>query len=478
MSDSDGASTARPPEDAEGRRARRERVLKIVIEALLALYCIVLALFDHTNLRQAIPPLAALSTVVLVLVAPPRREPSRSRELFVGALVAFLLVNLAALTVLTKLPGAGRLHSKNSHVYEVALALAAGLGVRDRAMARRLLTVILVAFGVRYVLQVVSLPWCEEAFRGGRLQGVGSFATVLAMEFTVLFSLYLGSIAISRGTALALACVLAALLMTGLTLMTKTRFGLLTMVFVTLPAAIVVQKRIGTWRRRLVIALAWVLVVAPAASFCWWCCNPGRHPMGAARGRFEAWEGAVRIAAAGPVPNMLIGYGPFRNVYRAAAAHNGMGPGDFPLHAGGRKQCPDMRFVPVHAHNVVMQRLVETGVLGAGALIMVWAVAFWSSLRAWLWGPEPAASLAGVLVVSLLTIAVMGQMDCLLYWTAGRLSWFITGLAFASGTWLAPPGSVDADPGAGPAEGESLPGEVAAAGAPGAPTIPAPPASP
>ena len=83
-----------------------------------------------------------------------------------------------------------------------------------------------------------------------------------------------------------------------------------------------------------------------------------------------------------------------------------------------------------HAHNVPLQALLDSGVLGLGALLCVWLVSFLAALKEWLGGAPDVAPLAAVFVAAMLTVAVMSQMDYSLDYVGGRMAWLVTGLAF------------------------------------------------
>lgn len=412
----EGVADATGAEDVPaGRRDAWCRRLSVAIEVLLILYAVMLVSWDARNTGNVIAVLAGFAALALTILRPPGKAQRRSRLIFVAGLTVFLVVNVAAVALGRDFPGLGRTGRRMAHVYSVALALAVGLGVRSPRSARRLLVAFLMAFGLWYAWEAVSMPW-RRPFLDGRLIGYRHYHTVFAMEICIVFSVALGFAAAAAKRRTAALSLLLALLAMVLLLMTKTRLALLTVTFVPVPAVLFLQGRFGAWKRRLVFVLVWVLLIGPALGLAWWSmAGKSRRSMASVHSRVEAWGASLRIFSRAPWKKKLVGHGRFGNTYEVALDRYGV----------------DVETRLHHAHNVPLQALLESGLLGLGSLLSVWLVCFVASLKAWLHGEPDTTPLAAVLVAAMLTIAVMSQMDYTLNYVAGNAAWFLTGLAFA-----------------------------------------------
>jgi O-antigen ligase len=124
---------------------------------------------------------------------------------------------------------------------------------------------------------------------------------------------------------------------------------------------------------------------------------------------------------------VAVGHGPYAEVFPEAAWRVGA---TVAIEAGGREM--------PHAHNVPLQTLVETGVIGLAALAAMWGTAFLSAWGTWRRGAGTAADLAGAIWPALLTWAAMGMMDIDLRSVCGALAWLVAGLGAASPSWAGP----------------------------------------
>jgi O-antigen ligase len=243
------------------------------------------------------------------------------------------------------------------------------------------------------------------------------------MELVVMCSLYLGWALARRGRWSTLASLGGAVLTGVLLFLTKTRGALLTLCLVTVPAVCVFQQCFGSLRRRLAAASLCVFLAAPVATLVWYyLASPERRSPDTVYTRLAAYKRCVRIVANAPWSRTVIGHGPRPCVFPAVAEQYGT---DSPTFLG-EKLC--------HAHNDLLQVLLEAGLLGMALLGTIWAVAFWSAWSAWRRGAVPEAKLASVLLPGLITFIAVSQFDCTLFAPVGHLGWFVVGLAFASGT--------------------------------------------
>jgi hypothetical protein len=405
-----------------------EARLRAAVVAFLALHVVFIMLSGVSALSKARHPgnafalFALVCAVAAIALRPRAARWTRLHWAFVGALVAFLGVNLLAALLAEETPGVGSTDYERVHLAGVVVALATGLGVTEERRARILLWVLLAGSGLCYLAEAARLPF-DSAYLDNRFVGSRNWHTMLAMELLPVFALNLGlaaSVSDVRVTALASA---GAILTGLLVFMTKTRFALLTMLFVTVPAAFALQKRFGTRRRKLVAALVLFLLVAPAAGSVWYYSASGeRRSPASVRTRLAGWRRSAQILARAPWGKALVGHGPGPRSFVAAAARYDAGPA-----------------VQHHAHNVPLQTLIDGGVVGAAALVLAWSAALWRAFVAWRSRSGFEAAIPCALVAALLTMATMGQMDYCLHGLPGRLCWFVAGLSFASGAWTGDP---------------------------------------
>ena len=438
------AERARAPGD---RRWNAERVLELAVQVLLAA-CLVLRLVypKAHDVANSLAALATLAALALERLAPSRGGARKARLVLGAAAGTLLLVNLVSfLVALETGPAPPEFEYQRLQIDGVMILLAAGFGLRDARAAWRLVAVLLVAAGAWYVLEAATV-WPRERglflgrdallarrlgvsggspFLDGRLAGLRGFHTVLAMELLVLFALFLGAAPALRDRRRALAALAGAALVGGLLLMTETRLALVAGALVTVPAAIVAQRRYFSPRGRTVAAAVWLGVAVPAlAAAWWWTASPERRDPAAAGYRLGAWRSALEIEARSPWYLVAVGHGPYQYVFPAAARRVGA---TVALEAGGRRM--------PHAHSVPLQTLVETGAVGLVSLAAVWAAGFLCAWGAWRRGGGEAAALAGVVWPALLTWAALGTMDNSLNGVCGVLGWLLAGLGTAGPSW-------------------------------------------
>ena len=204
--------------------------------------------------------------------------------------------------------------------------------------------------------------------------------------------------------------------------LTRARGALLSIALVSAPGVGFFQARFGTRKQKIIAVCLWLLLVVPAAGLVWWqLAPPSRRSMDTVYSRLRAQKICAQIMARGPWYRVVIGHGRSSRVFSAAAAHYGT---ERPLSVGEPM---------LHSHNVLTQTLIETGVLGVAALVLVWCAAAWAAFSAWRRERGAAATIAGTLLVTLLTIAALSQVEYTLWKIGGRLSWLVLGLAFAWG---------------------------------------------
>jgi len=252
-------------------RIRSAKWLTLAIEACLALYLIRLIGFYPKSFNQCnnLATAALILGAVLMIIVPPDKKSAWQFGVFTGALFAFYFINLIAVYLTDYIPGVGYSNSEMIHLPGLLIALTTATSVRSRQSATRLLTVLLVAAGLWYLGELVSIPW-RSVWIYNRYSGSRELPTILAMELLPLFSLYLGCAVLLKNHRWAFASISGVILFGVLLFLTKTKFALIIMVFITIPSTLLIQNRFGKWRQRLVMALAWLLIIAPAIGLIWY----------------------------------------------------------------------------------------------------------------------------------------------------------------------------------------------------------------
>jgi len=402
--------------------------LPVAAEVFLSVYLVlIISLFpDSTNYCNNLATLAAACGFGLLLLRPPKPKPDWPFWMFVLAIFGFYLLNDLAVHLAENIPDLGVSMSKWKHLPGLLLAFATGISLRTRNSAGRVLAVLLAAAGLWYLGELAGISWRPEVWQGNRYAASREYHTILAMELLPLFSVYFSYALILKSRRLALAALSGAVVIGTAIFLNKSRFVLLTMGFVTIPAAFVIQNRFGTFRQRLAEACLWIFVIAPAIGAFWYYnASPERRSSYNASLRISAWKISAQITENSTWQKIVLGHGRFPRTFDALAAH-------YPTDYDKIDKNALVRGQYHHAHNVLVQTFLETGILGVLALMGIWLSAFYRALSAWLKAKEPMP-VSGAMAVAMLTIAVMAQMDYCFYGVAGFICWFLIGLAFASG---------------------------------------------
>jgi len=399
-------------------------------QVFLAVYVALLIGFYPKSfiLSNNVASLAAVCGFGLFLLSPPKEKPQWPYWVFLLSTFAFYGLNVLAVRLAMDVPDMGFTSSSWKYLPELQITLATGLSLRSRKAATRVLAVLLIFSGLWYLGELASIPW-RQVWMDNRYIASRDFHTKLAMELLLLFSLFLGCAALLKNRRWALASLIGAVLMAGLMLLTKTRFTLLTMAFITIPSAILIQRNYGSLKQRIVALLIWTFIVVPAGGYIWYqLINPERKTKTTAEFRITAWKISLEIAKKEPWSRRLIGYGRSSRTFDAVANY----------YQTNKDALLGKEFH--HCHNALLQTFLETGILGVAALFAIWFSAFYRVFSAWMKKKGPNPEICGVLLMAMITMAVMNQMDFCIQGVTGYLSFFITGLAFAAGTDNGSPG--------------------------------------
>ena len=402
------------------------RWMQWTVLALLACFSVLLIVNEKRDVKNALAVLAAIAAIVLIVRDPGLCRISRCEWVFAGLLGAFLAVNVLSMLIAPEIPGRGEFSYKRLQVTGVMVALAAGLGLRDSPSVRRLLFALLAVAGLWYLAEAVSLPW-RDAWLDGRLQGFRRHHSLLGCELTVLLCFYLSAIPMARGRWTAALTVCGALLIGVLLALNNTRAALLTVGCVSVPLLVLLQRRWGSWRWRVIAACVWIFVCLPVAGRTWgrWT-DPRRKTDVSVAGRMSAYRTVLKLGCREPWGRVLIGNGRSGRVFEAAAAYYG-----FPRVETERRYL-------LHAHNTLLQTFIETGLAGALVLAGIWFVALRSAVAAWRAPPGAVADMSVVMITALVSVAVIGTVDYVLWKVPGELIWLLAGMAFACGRGARP----------------------------------------
>jgi O-antigen ligase len=389
------------------------------IEFLLCAFALLLVVNRLHGLADSLALLALVVAVVRAFLPGARRSLPRTTKLLVLLFAVFAITNLVSWRLAPEMQGRGGFHYAKFHVTGAALVLAAALGLRRTESIKRVLVVLLLAAGCWYLGEAVSIPW-RQPFLNGRLAGARGYHTLLASELVILVALFLGWSLAGASKPWRFAAFGGALLLSVLLVMTNTRGAMLALVLVAIPATAVLQRRLGGLRRRLMLVGLWLLVLVPAAGFTWYrLADPGRRSPETVSARWTAYRISWQIFSRAPLAQKVFGHGPTNRVFSEAALHYGT---DSPVQVGQTLK---------HAHNNVLQTLVETGLLGVASLAAVWGLAAAAAWRVWRRQDLQAAPLAGVLLGASLVVAAAGMYNFTLWQVPGGLSWLVVGLSAA-----------------------------------------------
>ncbi len=398
----------------EGTTLKYDRIFQVLVGLALFLWIIV----GPLNQGNFLFFVALLVAIKIERDIPSTGNARKFRNLYLALLLSFAIINILSVLLAVDAPGMTFSDRNNDYIYGLTIAAALGLGLRNMRDINRMLLVMMGLFGVFYTAELFTLPF-RAPYINGRFIGIREYnANIMAMNLLMMFSVYFSSIYRSRGRFFTLLCVNGALVTFALLLMTKTRFALLTMIFVTLPLSLFLQRSFGSVKQRFVVALLTICFIAPAGSYYWWQrAEAGRKSTTNIFRRIESWRTSLKIMERSEPVRMVIGQGNMKDVY-------GKLNEKFQINMDSQKGI-------VHTHNLLIQTLLETGILGVLNLVFIWVLAWVGVFVIWIRNHPDGLGLEIPLATSLTTIVFMGQMDYPLWSINGKLAWFLLGLTYA-----------------------------------------------
>lgn len=396
----------------------KEEIYESAVQLFLFIYFVANLYFGHKNSWYIFFFLAAVLALKLEYLRPATGRSRTFRNLFIFLLLGYVAINLISTVYSPEALGLSFSDRSNEYFYGAVIAFAAGIGLKSKLGVRRLLIGLLAAYVLWYAVEIMAIPF-NSPFQDGRFVGLWKYNTnMISMQALIILSLLVGYLFVADDKKTKQFVIFGTLLATTILFLTKTRFTLLTFVFVAVPVSLLCQKRYGSFKNRFIAAFLIILIMMPSLTYLWWKVSPDRHGMSSLRSRVIIWEESIDIIADMPWQRKVIGYGNDKDLFPRLV----------------KIRDPESRLVNhPHAHNVLIQTFLETGIVGVTALVFLWLQAFAGVMYALLKERKESFCLSGVFVTSLVTIAVMSQMDYSLSHIRGKLVWFVLGLSIAYG---------------------------------------------
>lgn len=331
-----------------------------------------------------------------------------------------LVMNFITIPLVGPHTGLSGLPVSTENIYGALIALTVGLGVRGAVQVRFQVSAFLWVFGIWNGFQLLYLIF-KPGFLAGRYVGPYHLnPNIIAMVYLPIVGFNLVHFLHQKGNAKRFLSGAGLALGIVFLYLTKTRFALLTLIFVTIPLAVFLSPPRMKARKKVSLILAGLLIISLVVGVFWDKFEAAdRRSMLTVNARIEITSIACKLFLGGPWYTEAIGYGNYKGVFQGVIAHFGF-------------EKPGISPEAPHAHNTFLQLLLENGLMGL-ALLMVflaWIVLFsFKGLKA----DNIEERMVSIMrLVFILTFFVMSQMDYSLNGIHGKMNWFLLGLTFST----------------------------------------------
>ena len=275
----------------EKRETMADHLSLISIFLIVVYFSLIISFFEKTrNQADNIIVLALVLGIASFFFKPVNRNLLWPYYLFIISVIGFYGANSLSNILAPVLPNMGHTSSRVLGLPEMISTVSVAVCVRTQKQARWLLTCMLVIGLIWYLGELVHVLIGSNYF-DNRLIGSRDYHTTFGMELVIMFAAAFSMGILSSGYKKTLLFLIGAILIGTLLILNQTRFALLTVIFVTVPTAAFLQKRIGTLKNKIIIVLVLVFIAGPAASLVWYYnASAERRSLVNIKSRFGAWE--------------------------------------------------------------------------------------------------------------------------------------------------------------------------------------------
>lgn len=412
------ASNAQTPRENKTLLRRLSRAKYI----LLQLFMVILVLPKTLEACSIFATFIVMLCLAVKWLAPHSHPLHKYQRLLSASMLVFVGLNLLAFLLKTDIPNMGDANNKSAHIPGVMIALAFLLGVDKKYIARRLIHIFIFSALAYYSLELISLLW-REPYITGRLIGSRIYHTVFAMELLLSLCFFLGFYVFNANKKWRIPTGLAAAVVLFLMLLTKTRSVLIVLLLASVPVIILLQKKIGTRKAKMWTVCLWLFVIAPTFAALWWSqATPARRNMANAKSRIIAWKISLDVTTSAPPVRVLLGHGKYSRTFSATAIHYRTAS---PIINNERL---------VHAHNIILQTMIEVGLLGLATFLFICSYSLWIIYLSFKKSSSRYDFIPRTLFLTIFTALAMGQLDYTLSWLSGHIFWMSCGFGGAYAT--------------------------------------------
>jgi O-antigen ligase len=390
----------------------------LYLNAFLSMYMFALV-FVKMRSTWEIPLYIAFIFAIRMEIKDPMPAGSRKYVYTVLALLAaFVLLNFLSALIAYDAPGMEFSNRQNVYFKGVVFAVAIALGLRTWESVDRFVSLILAAFGIWMCLELFyfAFNFADATDGNSRLTGYkGINPNIIGMQLAILLSFYLARFFANRNRWSALIAITGTTLGFFLLFLTGSRNSMIAVLLITVPATFILSDASGNLKKRFTRGLIIFFILAFTGSLYW--AQYGRPDMMSLRSikvREIHWQAAGEVIKEGPWYRVVIGQGSIKRVLKKMHSHRT---------PNGKK------WVFWHAHNTLLQVLLETGLLGCINLVGIWLMIVFQTFSSW--KNNPRRWLEPALLTAMLSIAFMGLAEHTLWDISGMMWWMVVGLSLA-----------------------------------------------